>query len=303
MKTRILMLGLTLSRIVTVSTMTVATQTEKQRGCRRDNDTDEGVVACSCVFVRVHADGGAARAIVVSAGLRASLCLPMVRSAAWTCELRWRVGSRARLARRGRGLPGPLIPAGIWEATDALAPSPCGRRLTGLRPSPTSGRRATSTCGAPSLQTSDDMMTVPEPEHHAERNLTPLAQVFSPEPSRIARIPRIPNCGIRPRRLGCTRRFAQVPALQLVRTPRTTLVSIVDRFSGRSRDAPEESPQIHIAAFSCSFGVRVLVREVPRAAAPTPSRAPADGVCCRDAERSRTRTRTPNGNAHERGDA
>jgi hypothetical protein len=26
-------------------------------------------------------------------------------------------------------------------------------------------------------------MTVPEPEHHAERNLTPLAQVFSPKPS------------------------------------------------------------------------------------------------------------------------
>jgi hypothetical protein len=26
-------------------------------------------------------------------------------------------------------------------------------------------------------------MTVPEPEHHAERNLTPLAQVLSPTPS------------------------------------------------------------------------------------------------------------------------
>jgi hypothetical protein len=39
-------------------------------------------------------------------------------------------------------------------ADDALAQD--GVVLAGLRPSPTSGRRATSPCGAPSLQTSDD---------------------------------------------------------------------------------------------------------------------------------------------------
>ncbi len=82
---------------------------------------------------------------------------------------------------------GPVLGASrrrLAIANDNRCDSQPHKVLAGLRPSPTSGRRATSPCGAPSLQTSDirRQMTLPEPEHHAERNLTPWAQVSSPKP-------------------------------------------------------------------------------------------------------------------------
>jgi hypothetical protein len=74
-------------------------------------------------------------------------------------------------------------PTGM-EATDTLQRA----MANGAPPQP--DERETSDFPMRSPESSDirRRMTVPEPEHHAERNLTPWAQVFSPKPSSLCKL-------------------------------------------------------------------------------------------------------------------
>jgi hypothetical protein len=104
------------------------------------------------------------------------------------------------MKRRGRGRRAVHIRIRLASRSDGVGPRACattgwatsrhdkdrerGLRTSGAPPQPDAGETGDFPMRSPEYSDIRRQMAVPEPEHHAERNLTPLAQVSSPKPPR-----------------------------------------------------------------------------------------------------------------------